>query len=58
MILSVGDADEDEHAATESGIAFIRVVRGNEDNAWKQAALLIADRAASRKNQIEKGERR
>lgn len=49
LIFCIGDADEDEQAALEADVSFIRIAKGAEEDAWKQAVALITDRMALRR---------
>jgi hypothetical protein len=41
VIVSIGDADEDEQASLAAGVPFVRVTDMNTEDAWKEIAALI-----------------
>ena len=42
VIVSIGDADEDEQASRAAGVPFVRVTDTNVEDAWKEIAALVA----------------
>jgi phosphoglycolate phosphatase-like HAD superfamily hydrolase len=40
VLVSIGDADEDEQASRAAGIPFVRVTEENLDGAWREVARL------------------
>jgi predicted secreted acid phosphatase len=41
VIVSIGDADEDEQASRMAGVSFVRVTDMNIEAAWKEIAALV-----------------
>jgi acid phosphatase class B len=41
VLVSIGDADEDEQASRAAGIRFVRVTDENPEQAWQEVARLI-----------------
>jgi hypothetical protein len=41
VIVSIGDADEDEQASLAAGVPFVRVTDMNIEEAWKEVAALV-----------------
>jgi len=41
VIVSIGDADEDEQASRAAGVLFVRITETNIEDAWKKIAVLV-----------------
>jgi phosphoglycolate phosphatase-like HAD superfamily hydrolase len=48
VLVSIGDADEDEQASRAAGIPFVRVTDDNLDVAWQEVARRVGVTASER----------